>query len=865
MELFERAGFLAMLQAKFSLVADGEGHCVFVSGESGIGKTSLVKAFCKEQKDGCKIYMGACDALFTPRPLAPLYDIIWQLNSELWRKDHIIEERSELFAKFFHEFSKQKGKTLIVFEDIHWADDATLDFIKFFARRITQLGCLFIMTYRDDHISSDHPLRNVLGQLPPDSFTRMQLDPLSREVVEKMAREKGYSGEDVYSITGGNPFYVNEILSSYSLGVPDNVKDSIISAYNRQEGRTKEIWELLSVIPTSFELKYLEKFEPLYATALERCLESRILLIKEGHILFKHELFRRTIEASLSPLKRISLNKRILELFKDSFEQNEQLERIIHHAKNANEHEIVVYYAPLAARHAARVGAHTEARKLFSTAIEYYQGSDNDLLIQFHEPYAYECYLTNQVKEAIIYSTKALSIWKAENNKEKIGNCMRFLSRLWWLDGNRKNAEKFGEQAIEVLSDQPPSPAKAMAYSNMSQLKLLFDQAAESLAWGEIAIGIAKKLGDEATLSHALNNVGSAYMNMQSFEQRGIDLLEESLSIALKNSFHEHAARAYSNLGSNSLKLKKYAFAEQKLDEGIKYCEERDLDSARSIKLSLKSLLNLEMGNWQKAYDIADNLLKNENHLSACTIVLLNVISTIKMRRGDADALPFMLQAAKKAFDTAELQRIVPSLIALLEYEWLTGKIVIRDDDLHTIKGVIGQSIYNVDKNEFVFWLQKARKQRLPLSTVYDEYDVSTVKKAQWAAAFWEKAGCPYRQALALFEGTDDDKRKAISIVHGLGADAVYEKMKMQMRNSGIRNIPRGRRKSTLSNPAQLTSRELDVLHLLKDGMQNKEIAGKLFISSKTVDHHISSILFKLDVNSRTKAVTEAVRMEIIK
>jgi DNA-binding CsgD family transcriptional regulator/tetratricopeptide (TPR) repeat protein len=865
MELVERAEFLALLQAKFSMVADGEGHCVFVSGESGIGKTSLVKAFCKEQGAGCKIYRGACDALFTPRPLAPLYDIIWQLNSELWPKGHIIEERSAFFAEFFHEFSKQKGKTLIVFEDIHWADDATFDFIKFFSRRITQLGCLFILTYRDDHITSDHPLRNVLGQLPPDSFTRMQLNPLSREAVEKLAGAKGYSGEDVYGITGGNPFYVNEILSSYSLGVPDNVKDSIISAYNRQEGRTKEIWELLSVVPNSFEVKYLEKFEPLYASALERCLESRILLLKDGYIFFKHELFRRTIEASLSPLKRISLNKRILELFKDGFEQNEQLERIIHHAKNANDHEVVVYYAPSAARHAASVGAHTEARKLFLTAIEYYQGTDNELLIQFYESYAYECYLTNQVKEAIIYSTKALKIWKAKNNNEKIGNCMRFLSRLWWLDGNRKNAEKFGGQSIEVLSDQPPSPAKAMAYSNMSQIKMLFDQSAEALVWGEIAISVATKLGDAATLSHALNNVGSVYMHMQSSEEKGIDLLQQSLSIALKNSFHEHAARAYSNLGSNALKLKKYAFAEQTLDEGIRYCEQRDLDSSRSIKLSLKSLLNLETGNWKKAYDIADTLLKNENHLPAVTIVLLNVVSTIKMRRGDADALPFMLEATKKAFDTTELQRIVPSLIALLEYEWLTGKVVIRDDDLHTIKGLIEQSIYSLDKNELVFWLKKARQQHLSLNKIYDGYDISTVKKAQKAAALWEKIGCPYRQALALFEGTDEDKRKAISIVHELGADAVYEKMKMQMRNSGIRNIPRGMRKTTLSNPAQLTSREIDVLHLLKGGLQNKEIAGKLFISGKTVDHHISSILFKLDVNSRTKAVTEAIRMEIIK
>ena len=865
MELIERAAFLDMLQAKFSTVAEGEGHCVFVSGEAGIGKTALVKAFCKEQSGDCDIYLGACDALFTPRPLAPLYDIIWQVNGQLWPKGHTVEQRSELFSEFFNEFSKRKRKTVIVFEDIHWADDATFDFIKFFARRITQLGCLFILTYRDDDISFDHPLRNVLGQLPPASFTRIQLNPLSREAVEKMAAEKGYSGEDVYGITGGNPFYVNEILSSYSLGIPDNVKDSIISAFNRQEGKTREIWELLSVIPTSFELKYLEKFEPSYATALERCIASQILLVKEGHILFKHELFRRTIEASLSPLKRISLNKTVLNLFKESFEQNEQLERIIHHAKNANDYELVVCYAPLAARHAALVGAHTESRRLFLTAVEYYQGNDKNVLIEFYEPYAYECYLTNQVKEAIIYATKSLNIWKEKNSKEKLGNCMRFLSRLWWLDGNRKNAEKFGEQAIEVLSDQPPSAAKAMAFSNMSQLKIFFDQSAEALAWGEIAISIATDLGDEATLSHALNNVGSVYMNLQSSEQKGTELLQQSLSIALKNSFHEHAARAYSNLGSNALKLKKYAFAAQALDEGIKYCEERDLDSSRSIKLSLKSLLNLETGNWNKAYDIANSLLNDENHLSAFTIIPINVVATIKMRRGEPYALQLMLRGAKKAFDTAELQRIVPFLISLLEYEWLTGKVIIKPDDLHTIKSRIEQSIYDIEKNEFAFWLQKARKQDLFLSNVDERFDVSTPKKAENAAAIWEKAGCPYRQALTLFEGSDDDKRKAILIVHELGATAVYEKMKMEMRKSGIRSIPRGMRKSTQSNPALLTTRELDVLYLLKEGMQNKEIAAKLYISGKTVDHHISSILFKLDVNSRTKAVNEAVRMEIIK
>ena len=133
------------------------------------------------------------------------------------------------------------------------------------------------------------------------------------------------------------------------------------------------------------------------------------------------------------------------------------------------------------------------------------------------------------------------------------------------------------------------------------------------------------------------------------------------------------------------------------------------------------------------------------------------------------------------------------------------------------------------------------------------------------ASVLWKHLGCPYEQALTLFDGGDDDKKEALRIIQKLGADAIYEKMKFEMRASGIKSIPRGIRKSTKSNPANLTEREVGVLQLLKDGLQNKEIAAKLFISSKTVDHHVSSIFFKLDVNSRTKAVQEASRLEIIK
>ena len=861
MELVERAGFITALQSKFNDLAAGEGHCILVSGEAGIGKTSLVRAFCREKKQDAKVYRGTCDALFAPRPLAPLYDIIWQMGKDGWDK----KDRAGLFNRFFHTLSEEKGAVLIVFEDIHWADEATFDFIKFLARRITRIRCLFILTYRDDEIHALHPLRNMLGQLSPDSFTRMQLPPLSRLVVEQMAREKGYSGEDVYSISGGNPFYVNEILASYSQGVPENIKDSILSVYSRLEERTKQVWNILSVLPTGFEISYLAQMEPSYAEALAGSLEAKILLLKEGVLFFKHELYRRTIETSLSPFVRIALNKRILDLFRESFEQQQEIERIIHHAKNANDHDLVVQYVPIAARKAAALGAHIEASRLYLSAIEYYQGKDRDKLIQFYEPYAYECYLTNRIKEAIIYQKKSLHIWQEKMDIEKTGSSMWFLSRLWWFDGNRKQAEYYAAGAIEVLNDQPSSRAKAMAFSNMSQLKMLSDQIVECIHWGEKAIVIARELGDEEILSHALNNVGSVQMQVPAYKKKGIDLLRQSLDLALKNSYHEHAARAYTNLGSGAVKIKDYSLARTILQEGILYCEERELDSWKTYMLSCKARLLLETGCWNEAYCLADMLIKKEGQAPIVKMGALVVAATIKMRKGAEAVLPMLMEAKSLAFEAMELQRILPALVALLEYEWITGTTCIEKAAIESAIGLIGQTGNSHINSEFDCWLLKTRGQKIPLRELAEAYQLATPSSALKAAGLWEQLGCPYEQALALFEGGEAAKKKALSLVHQLGAEAVYEKMKQEMRTSGIKNIPRGIRKTTQSNPALLTDRELGVLQLLKEGLQNKEIGSRLFISAKTVDHHISAILFKLDVNSRTKAVQEAHRLGIIK
>src|ERR1700681_3923124 len=247
MELLEREQFLADLHGWLNTAVEHGGIIAFVGGEAGIGKTSLLQEFCNHQR-AARVLWGACDALFTPRPLAPLIDIARQTQGTLLAAVNSGTNRDAIFDAALEELERAEV-TLVVFEDMHWADEATLDLLKFLGRRIHRTHSLLTVTYRDDEVGPRHPLRSVMGDLPRASVRRMSLPPLSATAVERLARRAGRSSEGLHSATGGNPLFVTEALAAGVDCVPATVRDAVLARAARLSTAARDIAALACVAP----------------------------------------------------------------------------------------------------------------------------------------------------------------------------------------------------------------------------------------------------------------------------------------------------------------------------------------------------------------------------------------------------------------------------------------------------------------------------------------------------------------------------------------------------------------------------------------------------------------------------------------
>lgn len=863
MDLVERDASLQRLHGCLGKVTGGSGHVALIAGEAGIGKTSLLRALAAERTD-VSLWWGGCDALQTPHPLAPLYDIARSTGAALGDVLATAGDRIALFEAVLAALAREPRAVLLVVEDAHWADAATLDLLKFLGRRIEYVHCLLAVSFRDDEVGATHPLRRLVGELPNGAVTRIELSPLTPEGVETLARRALRSAEGIYPATRGNPFFVTELLRHGGDGMPHGVQDLVLSRFARLSRDAQDVVRLASTVPAKIEPWLVQELLAPNAATLEECLDSGLLLATGDALLFRHELARAAIESALpAPVAR-ALHARVLAALEHSGEHMRvPLARLAHHAARAGDAGAVLRLAPRAADEARRRSAHKEAAEHLRNALTYADALPDAQRAELLDRLSYEDYLTGMMEEAIDTRESALALWRAAGNQRRAGDAMRWLSRLhWYHSGQTVAAREYARDAIETLETLPPGRELAMAYSNLSQLHMLAMETGPSLHWGNKALALAIALGDRETQIHALNNIGTAKLDADD-EEGGRSDLERSLALAQEGGFEEHAARAFTNLGYTAGTTGHYEDAHAILARGIDWCNQRDLDSWTHYMAAYRSEISLWQGDWSDAQARAETVLQIATLAPLSRTIALVVLGRLNARRGNAAAQTLLDEALDLAQPTRELNRIGWVAAARAEWAWLRGDAAAIRAEVNPgwtldIEADVGSWIFG----ELGWWLHKVGALDVAPRFCARPYALQIEGHWREAAAAWAARGCPYERARALADGDVPAQREALALFEQLGATIDAERLRKTLQAAGVRGVPRGRRASTRAHPFGLTPREAEVLCLLCEGLSNAGIAARLHRSVRTIDHHLAAILAKLGVGSRTEAISAAMRLE---
>jgi DNA-binding CsgD family transcriptional regulator/tetratricopeptide (TPR) repeat protein len=852
MELLERERCIADLAAWLHASAERGGCIALVAGEAGVGKTALLQEFSSQQRE-TRVLWGACDALFTPRPLAPLHDIARQTQGALFAAVNSEAKRDVIFTATLDELEREKA--LIIFEDMHWADEATLDLLKYLGRRIHRTHAMLAVTYRDDEVGPQHPLRFVIGDLPRASTRRMSLAPLSEAAVAHLARRAARPSKDLHSITGGNPLFVTEVLAAASDTVPATVRDAVLARAVRLSPAAREVAELTCVIPGKAEVWLLEQTVRPDEAGIESCLSIGMVLDEDGSLAYRHELVRRALEDSLSSAHKQRLHAKALAAL--SSHPDIPAARMAHHADGARNAEEVLRFAPTAAAQAASVGAHREAAAHYQVALRYAQDLSPDERAGLHEHLAYECHLTGQQERAIENQRAALEIWRALGQRRKEGNALRWLSRLSWFAGHGAKINHYDVDAIKILESLPASPELAMAYCEKADQHMEYHEEHAAVEWAQRAITLAEAWEHSEILSHALCTLGT--VRLMGGNTDGWADLDRSLKLALAAGLPERVAGSYANLGAMAISRREYEQASRHLREGLAYCEERDMDSWWLYMLAYRARMRFEQGDWNGAGDDAEAVLQHPRATSISRVPALRILGHLRIRRGDPDARSPLEEARALAGPVPELQRIGTLAAICAEAAWLAGD---RQGVLREVQPAYQMVRHRRDprmKGELAAWLWRLGALEEHPSDIAEPYALEMARDWRGAARAWKDLGCPYEHASVLaWYGSEAEQREALTILEQLGAAPAAQALRKQMRAQGVRGVSRGSRTSTRGNPLGLTRREAEILVLISEGLRNSVIAKRLFISTKTVDHHVSAILTKLGVQSRAEAVAMA-------
>ena len=809
--------------------------------------------------------VGYCDDLATPRTLGPFRDLVGSVGTELSHAVMDGSERDRVLTALRTELTWPDHPTVLVIEDVHWADDATLDALRYLIRRIADLPAVLILTYRDDELNREHPLHGLLGQASRSDHVRhLPLRRLSQQAVRQLSAGSSVDAHDLFELTSGNPFFVHELLvSAQGERVPPTIADAVLARVRSLDPSVQDVLEQLAVVPSVLDRWLVDVLVPGAGqggegtvAALAAAEERGLLSVSTRKIAFRHELTRRAVADAVPAARLMALNQRVLDALIDH--DGSDVSRIVHHAAQAGDQDAIIQYGPVAGRDAAGAGAHREAVAHFGLVLEHQDrfapGERAELLAQ----YAIECYTIGAIDKAVGAGQRAVEESRSLDDPCPLGSSLRWLSRIWWMAGNRANAEQAGQEAISVLERAGDSRLLALALSNESQLCMLAHRLAESVEYGERAATLARETGDAAVMAHALTNIGISRWLLG--DPAGQPLLDEALRVALEAGDVENACRAYVGLVWNLLNWVRLDEAERYLTAAMKLAEDTEFFGILSYMQAARARLDFARGSWDEAVRDAEAAV-DAFLLARCPALI--VLGRVHARRGQPQASRLLSSAWKLAVQIDELQRLGPAAAARAEDAWLRGDHARALDiaaPVYTEARRLGDRAHQA---ELGYWLTKAGQ---PAEAASDHpYALQAAGRWREAAELWQAAGCPYEHAAALAESPEPgDLLASLEILDELGATPLATLVRGRLRALGTTRIPRGPRGETRVNPAGLTTRQVEVLRLLGMGYTNAQIASQLVVSVRTVDSHVAAVLAKLGAASRREAAASAAQLGVL-
>lgn len=829
--LLERDDGRSLLRRARLAAADGDGRVVLVAGEAGVGKSALVRELVGEAVDaGTRVATASCVPLSSPSPLRAVRDLLAGLAPGA--------PAPTSFDDAFEALCAAIGEpTVLAVDDVQWADEATLDVVRLLARRAPSLPLLLLLACRWPAPRDDEPIVTLLGDLAGSSAVeRIQLAPLSAAAVAELAAGTGFDASELHRATGGNPFFLTEVLASPGGVVPPTVRDAVLARRRPLRVGDTALLELVSLSPGMLEPWIVAAFVGDDVGSVDRCVDTGLLVSRREGLAFRHEIARLAVEDTITPARLVGLHRWLLDQLESSHLTAADEARLAHHAEAAGDHERCLRYATLAGRRADRAGAYREAAAQYGRALRVADGPPSlrgDLL----ERRSRACYLADDQLEGMEVARAAIATRAAAGDAEGEARALVELAGYLQCRGHLGEAERSVQRARRLVAGS--SGSRAGAY--VDEFAARSDMAVAGPRWdlARSAVGTALAHGDELLAGHAM--LTAARLEPGRTFDETVAALEAVVEWGDARGLIEVAARGLNALGAMAIGEYRRDVAAARLDRAIEYCTSHTSDLWRINALALAARNALDRGRWDAAAEYAAAVLADPRDSPWPHREALLVLALVRTRRGDPGGGDALDAARAVEVPHDEIESVADLFAASAEVAWTEGRTELLDRITESARDALSAGAASEHLQRLDFW-HGLEGSGAPLS--FERY----------------VAECrPYEAALATASAGDElALRRALEQLRALGAVPACRWVARELRRHGARIVERGPRPATRSHPAGLTTREAQVLDLLGEGLQNAEIARRLVISTRTVDHHVASILRKTGAASRRDAVNRA-------